>query len=801
MADAAATIVFLGGAIATFAVPWSAARLADKRVGIANEKYKVFLTDRKRLGKLRQELGSESWRWPIYVRPVLFTSIDQVAQVHFSNAESALQESEELAERIQPPPILAQTFFEKYHPANNVRIIASCMRLEDQVGYFSHLLNSAWQQINYLRQEHKKENGLQQGVRRSLTELKNRAIRDIQASSRVSLTATAKSRMDWAINTIENSVQMAGERIEAQYEDGGNFAAVFLLVRLANYILDNFNLYSAAHTIPARFEADHFDDKLNKLETTLKMIISDSSLQDWHALYMTNCLLELAGRKIDSAKRSLLGFFEMQKVFLANEQAFLAIDLHGLIKEAETLQVDCVQYWMTPEEGPDFWTSALNNHKLPNMAFENARRFHQANIAPSITHGAVIKQRSLPQIIHNLKLILVDIQAGKDDMTRLRKQLDVHRAAHKIVVERLGENGDVRRSVKALEKFQGNTERGIRDICMLQRQLFDQYLQKTNAVRGANFPKMLSRLDKLVSDCAQSVQKHESLIINLKAQNQTYAMRLQALYSEIVRLQTQRPGIDWDWNSVLAKINAAIQKHKPGSADYSELVEYSSAAVKILENAARDRDQIVLARKSFEERHARTGVRLGELEKALVGYDQFSNTAWQWAKNKFIRDLQPLQRQYQMLQKNWSQSLTLDTAQQALGICEYVEREVDKAFRSINDTIEVIKKQHDEFVSNYNYYMERASSFGIFNIPGKSGRLINTLCDYARVVPDSRDVVKLFQCADDLLRRSITKDEIINIENLIQDFSQRIENLTVNDGVVNIAPQINQYRTPPSKMQ
>ena len=73
---------------------------------------KKFATLYEHLEKLRDTMLSESDRWPMYARPVLFTEIDREAQVEFARAQQALAEAEQIVPEIESieAPELAEQF-------------------------------------------------------------------------------------------------------------------------------------------------------------------------------------------------------------------------------------------------------------------------------------------------------------------------------------------------------------------------------------------------------------------------------------------------------------------------------------------------------------------------------------------------------------------------------------------------------------------------------------------------------------------------------------------------------------------
>ena len=68
---------------------------ARARAGGYRRGKKKFAILNEHLEKMRDTMLSESDRWPMYARPVLFTEIDREAQIEFARAQQALAEAEQ----------------------------------------------------------------------------------------------------------------------------------------------------------------------------------------------------------------------------------------------------------------------------------------------------------------------------------------------------------------------------------------------------------------------------------------------------------------------------------------------------------------------------------------------------------------------------------------------------------------------------------------------------------------------------------------------------------------------------------
>src|SRR5215211_5884310 len=92
---------------------------ARLRAGEYRRGKKKFANLNEHLEKMRETMLSESDRWPMYARPVLFTEIDREAQIDFARAQQALAEAEQIVPEIEnieepelPDQFRLQDFFD-----------------------------------------------------------------------------------------------------------------------------------------------------------------------------------------------------------------------------------------------------------------------------------------------------------------------------------------------------------------------------------------------------------------------------------------------------------------------------------------------------------------------------------------------------------------------------------------------------------------------------------------------------------------------------------------------------------------
>jgi len=809
MADSTALFLMIGGIVAAgIGVPVGTGILADNLTASAWKKYTFFLEERNRLKNLLNEIESESWRWPIHVRPVLFKGIDRNAQFHFSNVEHALLRSEELEINILPPPQLPSIPIQQFSIVKNSKRIIECWDLNDKVNELTGLLNNAQEEIAILRNEHIKENDIEAKLKIAYGALFARAQEEVSKIVPAKITDTNQIRKDWVSETIQNCIRDAEENLTNPAEDKSNFAAANILIRLANYILDDFQIYNKSFLIPTRFEPDQFNAKLARLEETLQAIVNGSSLKSWRALYEADRLLEVADANLSDTIKSMEIFNKMQKLFLSREELFLANHLESMIKSSEQLQKECIEYWMTPQEGQEYWSLALKGLDLPSTLLENIHRYNQSQVSPLTTQGVIIKQSKLPTIISYLNKMILDVRSAQKDIQSLKDLLEIHKNAHKKVLERIDENGITRIKVQELEAIEKDTSKEVMNKCITQRQSFDKFVQRAKVKRGANYPELLELLDTLEGKCLQIKLEHKDLINKLKAQCASLTKDLKNKYADLDRYRDERPLLEWDWESTMNKVLKITKQYNSANTSYLELATYYSTAYQTIEGTKKDIEAITSSRANYVKQTEAAKQRLAILASALSEYNKFSQGAWQWAKKKISQELQPINQKYLNLRQRLVTAGNMETIQLSIRQIEEIIKEAEKAQNSIDTTLANIRRENEADIDNFTY-LEK-SALNSFMKNEKNRVLINKIYEYAQIVPDHRDVVALYESATELLRQGVTNEKVDDIEKSINDLSQKIDriktvqNVTQNIGTVNvrdgatanIAGTINQFRPP-----
>ena len=142
--------------------------LAERNTDAAKRSYEKFVGRKTALRSLEKEVDMEAWRWPIYTRPVFYTSIDQTAQVYFSNTQRAISRARKLEKLIYQPPDRPVSIRRLLSFNHNWQRLNISLEVQRNIAEFEKLLNEIQQQLTTLQRSHYKEERLQERTKMSL---------------------------------------------------------------------------------------------------------------------------------------------------------------------------------------------------------------------------------------------------------------------------------------------------------------------------------------------------------------------------------------------------------------------------------------------------------------------------------------------------------------------------------------------------------------------------------------------------------------------------------------------------------
>jgi len=780
-----------------FGIPASLLYIAEKKTEQTIRDYEVFLQYQQLLRKLEQEVDYESWRWPIFARPVLYTPIDRTAQIFFSNIQRALENAKGLEKVIQPPPPRPLQRRELISPRNNSKRIQACLDIQANIKNFEEALIESNNQLKTLRQSHKQEELIEEKIRQALVLLEKRVDdngKKVKTMARGNLFDEA---INWAQTNTQNCLLESRNQLAQSRRDGINFAVADVFIHLSNNILDHFDLYEQELSIPARFELDHFEHHHGMFKKCISTMLG-AQINDWYSVRSTSRVLELVDRNRQQSVRSLRIFLASQQQLYNLEQKLQSLDLPKIEQEAQQVEKDCDYYWRPIDQDPFIWNKVLKSDPQPRISLDDAKRSYQVDIFPKIGADAVIKQSDMSKIILHIKAFLNTIDIARANAVKLNEELQIHKQAQIEVNIKLGPTGSTYQQVRKLATVESDTSPDVQEDCIVCRKDFDIFQARAKTVQGANFPSMLDEIDVFEAQCKGVRQKHDTLMESKRQEYFNLTQQLITINGDIKRLKEAKPRIEYDVTGTVQKINVAIKNFSNESMGYRDINTAISETKSIVAISNKDRNQLEKLWQGYLVVYNETTKKIEAMAELINDHVMNSNECWRWAQSAYEKALKPIRRNYSRHIQELNQLATLDIAvKQATAICQGVKADIINEFDDAVEKLEDIRTRQDEF-NNIRQALESSTQkTTMFSFTPRDSDLIRELCVQATVAPNAEGVIIALDLAKSLLEKRLSRDEAVRI---INNNGLYVEQQTVESGAsaMNAGRDINYYRTQPN---
>jgi hypothetical protein len=752
--------------------------LAERNTDAAKRSYEKFVGEKKTLKSLEKEIDMEAWRWPIYSRPVFYTSIDQTAQVYFSNTQRAISQARKLEKLIYYPPDRPTSIRKLLSFYHNWQRLNVSLEIQKNITEFEKLLNEIKQQLTVLQRSHYKEERLQERTKLSLEVLEKQIEETGKRIGGYSRGKKYDENVDWAQKNTKNCYLEAQNQLTHKTSDGINFAISDLFIKLANYILDHFDLYEQEFATPARFELDHFEHHHELFRKCIGIML-DNAINDWYDLRATARMLELVDRQMQQSKRSLRIFLEKQQNFHQLEQEVQSMNFPFIIQNTEQVEKDCESYWGPMDQDPNIWTKVLSGDPSPRVSLDDARRSYQADIFPAIGADAVIKQSSIIKITENIQSFLQKIHTAELNKNKLLQELNTHKQAQIVVNYRLNPSGSTHQKLTDLVPIESDTSSEIQRFCISCRKDFEVFQARAQVVQGANFPEMLVELDQFEEFCIHIKQQHEILTESLRGEAYELVQQLIAIHSDISDLKDRRPRIEYDTNETNEKLILTINSFSEDLESYKLLRTYISLARDIMSVAEKDKNQLDKLWEKFLTVQRKTVRKLSEMEKMLVDLQVRSEESWAWAQKEYKKVIKPALKSYERHRQELEQLTSLDiTIKVAVSICQRIAEEIGEAMMAVASKLQPIQDLQEPLV-NRRYALESSTRrTTMFDSIKKNSDLIKEFCFRAEQSRNIEEAELYLDLAQRALEQSLSREDA----NRIINKGLYIENQSVRSG-------------------
>jgi hypothetical protein len=754
---------------------------ARLRAGEYRRGKKKFAILNEHLEKLREMMLSESDRWPMYARPVLFTEIDREAQIEFASAQQALAEAEQILpeiERIEEPEIPDQFRLQDFFDVPKLlKIISLGNQLSVSVSELEQLILRLQTTQKSLRMNRQQVEEKRLAVEKSIEELR---IRTDQINKRLKPLDVWRSieahNFSWVISIAERCELEASSRLMTASENDQGYiehATANIFVDIGNFSLDCIELFLESQKISRRYELDtflqYFAESTGFLQSILQM---EEVWSGWKKLRQVKPYIQALPTTRRQAEVALRSFRNRQEYFEKLLDRISVIDIEKEINAVDALETEGTYYWYSYEEQKTYWEKALGTPTVfPSQELERFRMLLLGELQPATHVDVVIKQSQLLGLIQKAGQALTWHDAIARLILQLGTALRSHKVAQQTVNQLLAPQGEARRLHDRLEQVLLDTSPELREAGTRQVSELQSYLEQARKVRGVDFPELLTHLGQWITDSERIVKQHDVQFEELKAGYDQYHKRIGALIKEIGVYMSHFPPFD------APSIRSFDALFDEGvvilSAQKVERTSWLGPAVDRmqawLENAealtgpARDKYT------AFENENQIVEDLLGQTEAELKRSKSEIDSNWGWSRNETLPKIDSLARAFIREKNHWERLRERNWAEynihQAVATCENLITFCEGVLRDLAKTMESIHPRQEQLAGKTESVMLLLDQNGASL--STSDRIdVRSLVGMARETPDYEFANRLLDYAETMaMNRAnpLTRSEITNL--------------------------------------
>jgi methyl-accepting chemotaxis protein len=633
---------------------------ARRRARDFHQKKRKFDTLSGNLVQLKGHVEEESYHWPIYARPLMFTELDHRAQVEFAKAQQSLTDADDIVpliiNSVEPETPVQFNIAYLFKLLKNINTINIGNRFSENINYLESRIGKLESSVKNIRASRYKVESKRREVRKSIRRLKNRIDHTSKKlKSMDAWNAIETHNFSWVVNIADNCHLTAYAQVAKHPDDEQGYlehALADVFVEVGDFALDCVELFMESQKISRRYELDVFSKLFKESIDFLQSIITmDSDWNGWRKLQRAKVHIDKFPEKRKHAEESLR-LFKFQQgnleklIKLINE-----LEVSAEIENADALEKECVYYWYSYEERKPEWEEALGvPPRFPSRELNLFQTLLVTNILPQIAADMFIKQSKMPALVKVIGQALERHQSIEHLTAKLKARLQFHKDAQNAVNALLGNQG---KATVMLEKVKLSIIDTSPDISDEGKKLVKEHEaidERARKIRGANFPELETDIAQLVIRSGLLIDKHNLEITKLMGEFTSLSRRIESNIEEANEYINHAPHFDNQTKKLLSSAYQAgwVMLQETAIEKYSWLRNMTNQMRTWLQNAE---PFIQQTRKIFE------GFLIGKRQVA----DQFRKT-----KNEI-----KLQRTYIERKWGWYRNEALpvvDNAEQSLDI-------------------------------------------------------------------------------------------------------------------------------------
>ncbi len=800
-------------------IPAGLAYLAEWYTKKALQSYARFQNARQTLAEFEKDLSKAAMDWPIYVRPVLFTSVDKSTQRTFGMAQRALMEAQRIVQTFPSVPMRPAEAWQVFSPFKCIERMVYCDSVIQREIEFAGWLGQLEEEKEALKQHRSEEEQTLENVRGKLDTLQKRLS---AAKKKVDSKAHGDAfneTIGWVINYAQIGAQASAERLDARREKGLlNYAIADTFIRLTNYLLDHFDLSARDVSFSEKFILDRFENHLKDFEINLRKVIeaktkadedapakdrssvavvqpplsetsprftvqttlmtrqvtyqqTTNAIDTWDEAEKLDGCLDALNQKLQRASSSLFFFLKVHTIYLDLNKKIIAPNIPRLQEESLKLEADCEKYWGAFALFSVHWKEGLRGGNLPHVEFDEARELFVNKIAHHLKPDVKIKQSEMTLIISKMNYFWVKVQNGKRSFEKLSAHLKLHKDSEVIVLARLADKGSTGKQVRKMESIKEDYSKPNQETCVKYRGEYDGFVGRAGKVMGANFPAMPEELDVFEEKCQGLISAHKEEIKALHKQCENNAAALRTDRAGIGQFKGYVPRIKYNFQAIEVKITSILQKDYSGNQNHQWLQDYLKEINGVTGNAKKTLNELSAQWKTFTDLEKDASGLVMKYRTELGNYQKDFSLGWEWAKKEAAglaeKTLTDVEKISAPLSRNRDSQYSL-SIEDAIKNCQKVIRDIEAATSSNLGKLSEIQQQQVEYFQRYDALINMIDKpippiYYIFQIKPKIPEKLRELCVLTTQVNDRRQVGFLLNAAEKYLGDRLTEEEVANI--------------------------------------
>ena len=678
----------------------------------------IFSSLSHSLVQLREHVEEEAEHWPIFARPLMFTEIDHDAQVEFAKAHQAITDADEIIPQIanseepETPEYFHPSYlFKVFENLNTIsignQITKNIRLLERRIG----IIESSFKSI---RSERYKAEKKRREVRRAIRRLRSR-IEYTNKKLKVMDTwnSIESHNFSWVVNVADNCHLTAHAQVIKHPDEEQGYlehAVADVFAEVGNFALDCVDLFVESQKVPRRYELDEFTQLFNESKDFLESIITmDSNWNGWRKLQRAKSHIDKFPTKKLLAENSLRHFNHQQIVL---ERLISLINKLQITKDIEfvtQLEKECTYYWYSYEERRKEWEKVLGiPPKFPSAELNQFQTLLVTSILPPIAADMFIKQSMIPILIKNLNDAIQKYNFIRSLTSRLESELEYHKNAQETVNSLLNSQGKATKILAKIKIVLQDTSPDLIDEGEILINEHQNFVERANRVRGANFPELEANLAIFLLSSENLINKHTIEITKLIEDYTIFYKKIEGSLEELSKYINHSPHFDAQTIKILSGAHNAGWKltQEKATEKYSWLRNATNQMNTWIKNIdpfikkTREKHEAFLIGKNQVENQLRKAKQELQLQRTHI------ERKWGWYQNELLPSLNHAEQQLdteineweRLIERNWAEL----SIHKGIARCEQLIKFSEEILRTLNDQIRKTMQKQSMLTSKVN---------------------------------------------------------------------------------------------------